>query len=82
MVTLSSNSAASSDESSSIAAMEAVVDWDNQRIKQRRDRKMAKKIVHTLATVEEVAPGSDCHFSVRTADGEVWLQGNSRVHTV
>ncbi len=51
-------------------------------INQRRDRKMAKKQVHTMATAEEVAPGSDWHFSVRTADGEVWLQGNSRVHTV
>jgi hypothetical protein len=82
VVTLSSDSAASSDESSSTAAMEAVVDWDNQRIKQRTDRKMTKKQVHTMATEEEVAPGSDWHFSVRTADGEVWLQGNSRVHTV
>ena len=53
-----------------------------RRIKQRRDRKMAKKQVHTIATAEEVAPGSDRHFSVQTADGEVWLQGNSRVHTV
>ena len=53
-----------------------------RRIKQRRDRKMAKKQVHTMATTEEVAPGSDWHFSVWTADGEVWLQGNSRVHTV
>jgi hypothetical protein len=28
-----------------------------RRIKQRRDRKMAKKQVHTMATAEEVAPG-------------------------
>ena len=53
-----------------------------RRIKQRRDRKMAKKQVYTMATAEEVAPGSDWHFPVRTADGEVWLQENSRVHTV
>ncbi len=50
-----------------------------RRIKQRRDRKMAKKQVYTMATAEEVAPGSDWHFSVRTADGEVSLQENSRV---
>jgi hypothetical protein len=53
-----------------------------RRIKQRRDRKMAKEQVDTMATAEEVAPGSDWHFSVRAADAEVWLQGNSRVHTV
>jgi hypothetical protein len=53
-----------------------------RRIKQRRDQKMAKEQVHTMATAEEVAPGSDGHFSVWTTDGEVWLQGNSRVHTV
>jgi hypothetical protein len=53
-----------------------------RRIKQRRDWKMAIKQVYTMATVEEVAPGSDWHFSVRTADGEVWLRENSRVHTV
>jgi hypothetical protein len=53
-----------------------------RRIKQRRDRKMDKKQVHTMATAEEVDPGSDRHFSVRTADGEVRLQGNSREHTV
>ena len=27
------------------------------------------------------SPGSDWHFSVRTADGEVLIQGNNRVHT-
>jgi hypothetical protein len=30
-----------------------------RRIKQRRDRKMAKKQVYTMATAEEVAPGSE-----------------------
>jgi hypothetical protein len=53
-----------------------------RRIKQRRDRKMAEKQVYTMATAKEVAPGSDWHFSVRTADAEVWLQENSIVHTV
>jgi hypothetical protein len=53
-----------------------------RRIKQRRDRKMAKKQVHTMATAEEVAPGSDWHFSVWTADGEVSLQKHSGVYTV
>jgi hypothetical protein len=42
----------------------------------------AKKQVYTMATAEKVAPGSDWHFSVRAADAEVWLQENSRVHTV
>jgi hypothetical protein len=42
-----------------------------RRINQRRDRKMAKKQVHIIATVKEVAPGSDLHFSMQTADGEV-----------
>jgi hypothetical protein len=53
-----------------------------RRIKQRRDRKMAKKQVHTMATAEKVAPGSDWHIPLRTVAGEVWLQGKSRVHTV
>ena len=52
------------------------------RIKQRRDRKMAKKQVHTVATAEKVASGSDGNLPVRTTHGKVWLQGNSRVHTV
>jgi hypothetical protein len=51
-------------------------------LREGSDGKMSKKLVHTVATAEEVAPGNDRHFSVRTADGEVWLQGNSRVHTV
>jgi bisphosphoglycerate-dependent phosphoglycerate mutase len=36
-----------------------------RRIKQRRDRKMAKKQVHTMATAEEVPPRSDRNFSVQ-----------------
>jgi hypothetical protein len=51
------------------------------RVKPRRDRKMAKKQVHTMATAENVAPGSDWHIPLRTADAEVWLQENGRVHT-
>ena len=52
------------------------------RVKPRRDGKMAEKQVHNMARAEKVAPGCDWHIPVRTADGEVWLQGNSRVHTV
>ena len=53
-----------------------------RRVKQRRDLKVAKKQVHTMATAEEAAPGSDWHFSVWTTDGEVSLQKNSGVYTV
>ncbi len=42
-----------------------------ERVKQRRDRKMAKKQVHTMAKEEKVAPGSDWHIPLRTADAEV-----------
>jgi hypothetical protein len=42
-----------------------------RRIKQRRDRKMVKKQVHTMATAEKVAQGSDWHLPLRTADGEI-----------
>jgi hypothetical protein len=42
---------------------------------------MAKKQVHTMAKAEKVAPGSDWHIPLRTADAEVWLQENGRVHT-
>ncbi len=41
-----------------------------------------RRMGRPATTTEEVAPGSDWHFSVRTADGEVWLQENCRVHTV
>jgi hypothetical protein len=41
------------------------------RIKPRRDRKMAKKQVHTMAKAEKVAPGSDWHIPLRTADAEL-----------
>jgi hypothetical protein len=39
---------------------------------------MAKKQVHTMAKVEKVAPGSDWHIPLLTADAEVLLQENSR----
>jgi hypothetical protein len=52
------------------------------RVKQRRDGKMAKKQVHTMAKAEKVAPGSDWYIPLWTADAEVWLQENGRVHTV
>ena len=41
-----------------------------RRIKQRRDRKLAKKQVHTMATAEKAASGSDWHLPLRKADGE------------
>ena len=59
-----------------------------RRIKQRRDRKMAKKQVHTMATAEEVAPGRTGTFPCGQQmvkygyKTEVWLQENSRVPTV
>jgi hypothetical protein len=52
------------------------------RVKPRRDRKMAEKQVHIMAKAEKVAPGSDWYIPFRTADAEVWLQENGRVHTV
>jgi hypothetical protein len=36
----------------------------------------------TTAKAEKVAPGSDWYIPLRTADAEVWLQENGRVHTV
>ena len=50
-----------------------------RRIKPRRNRKRAKKQVHTMAKAEKVAPGSDWHIHLRTSDAEVWLQKNERV---
>jgi hypothetical protein len=35
-----------------------------------------------MAKVEKVTPGSDWYVLLRTADAEVWLQENGRVHTV
>jgi hypothetical protein len=43
---------------------------------------MAKKQVHTMATAEKAASGSDWHIPLWTAAGEVWLQGKSRMHIV
>jgi hypothetical protein len=43
------------------------------RAKHTRDREMAQKQVQTMATEENVAPGSDWHILVRTTAGEVWL---------
>jgi hypothetical protein len=53
-----------------------------RRIKPRRDREMAKEQVHTMTKAKKVDPGSDWHIPLRTADAEVWLQENGRVHTV
>ena len=52
-----------------------------RRIKPRRDREMVTKQINTMAEAEKVAPGSDWHIPLRTADAEVWLQENGRVHT-
>jgi hypothetical protein len=52
------------------------------RVKPRRDGKMAEKQVHTMVKAEKVAPGSDWYIPLLTADAEVWLQENGRVHTV
>jgi hypothetical protein len=41
-----------------------------KRVKSRRDREMANKQVHTMAEAEKVAPGSDWHISLWTADAE------------
>jgi hypothetical protein len=38
--------------------------------------------VHTMATAEKAASGSDWHIPLWTADGEVLLQGKSRMHIV
>jgi hypothetical protein len=43
---------------------------------------MAKKQVQTIATGEKAASGSDWHIPLWTADGEVWLEGKSRMHIV
>jgi hypothetical protein len=42
---------------------------------------MAEKQVHTMAKAEKVAPGSGWYIPLLTADAEVWLQENGRVHT-
>jgi hypothetical protein len=39
---------------------------------------MVKKQVHTMATAEKAASGSDWQIPLWTADGEVWLQGKSK----
>ena len=52
------------------------------RIESRRDREMAKKQVYTMAEAEKVAPGSDWHIPVWTADAEVWIQEDGGVHAM
>jgi hypothetical protein len=37
-----------------------------RRIESRRNREMVKKQVHTMATAEKIAPGSDWYISVWT----------------
>jgi hypothetical protein len=53
-----------------------------RRIQQRRDWKVAEEYVHTMATTEKVASGSNWHVPMWTAAGEIWLQGKSRVYIV
>jgi hypothetical protein len=43
---------------------------------------MAKQQVYTMAEAEKVAPGSDWHIPVWTADAEVWIQENGGVHVM
>jgi hypothetical protein len=43
---------------------------------------MAENQVHTMATAEKAASGSDWHIPLWTAEGKVWLQKKSRMHFV
>jgi hypothetical protein len=43
---------------------------------------MAKKQINTMAEAEKVAPGSDWHIPLWTADAEVWIQENVCVHAM
>jgi hypothetical protein len=52
------------------------------RIESRRNREMATKQVHTMATAEKVASGGDWYIFLWTADAKVWLQKNGGVHVV
>ncbi len=53
-----------------------------RRVKSRRNREMVKKQVYTMAEAEKVAPGSDWHIPLWTADAEVWIQENGGVHAM
>jgi hypothetical protein len=44
--------------------------------------KWLKKQVYTMAEAEKVAPGSDWHIPLWTADVEVWIQENGSVHAM
>jgi hypothetical protein len=43
---------------------------------------MAKNQVYTMTEAEEVAPGSDWHILLWTANAEVWIQENGGVHAM
>ena len=53
-----------------------------RRIESRRNREMVKKQVHTMATAEKIAPGSDWYISVWTTDEKGRIQDNGGVHAV
>ena len=52
------------------------------RIESRRNRKMVKKQVHTMATAEKTASGGDWHISLWAADAKERVQKNGGVHVV
>jgi hypothetical protein len=53
-----------------------------RRIESRRNWEMVEKQVHTMATAKMIAPGSNWHISLWTADAKVRIQKNGGVHAV
>ena len=49
------------------------------RIESRRNREMAKKKVHTIATAEKIASGGDWYIILWTADAKVWVKNGGCV---
>jgi hypothetical protein len=45
-------------------------------------KKQVYTMAETMAEAEKVAPGSNWHVPLRTADAEVWIQGNGGVHAM
>jgi len=64
-------------ESSKSGSFKDEREWGKKCFEDLDQRRMGRPVTHTWST-----DGSDWHIPVRTADGEVWLQGNGRVHTV
>jgi hypothetical protein len=52
------------------------------KIESRRNRKMVKKQVHTMAMAEKIATGGDWYISLWTANAKVFVQKNGGVHVV